>query len=162
MKPSQFRAVLALLALVLLVALALLLRSEGEAADTASAPKPTDFAEPAKTSVLAPEAVAESSEPSRSAPSEAPAAEVASPIRDGHFRVRVLHHETLEPLAGAEVRWAESEKLADPRRSPFVFDPNIEERWTEHGHFDTSDASGEIWIDPPAEQFRVEIGRAHV
>ncbi|MCY3003259.1 MAG: carboxypeptidase-like regulatory domain-containing protein [Planctomycetota bacterium] len=162
MKPSQTRTVLALLALVLLVALALLLRSEGDVADTASAPEPTPLAESLETASSASESVADASEPSRTAPREEPAAAVTSPARDGLFRVRVLHHETLEPIAGAQVRWAESEKLADPRRSPFVFDPNIEERWTEHGHFDTSDASGEIWIDPPAEQFRVEATRGNL
>jgi hypothetical protein len=156
------QAVGALLALALLVALGVLWRGEGEAADTASAPAPAEVSEPANPSTVASPSTQVAHESSREAPKETPAAEVTPPVRDGLFRLRVLHFETLEPIAGAQVRWAESAKLADPQHSPFVFDAHIEERWAAHGHFDTSDASGEIWIDPPAEQFRVEATRGNL
>lgn len=162
MRPSQIRVVLALLALVLLVALGLLWRRDDEVVDTATAPAPAELAEPLEASPAPTEAIGDSSEPSRESPREEPATEPAPPTRDGLFRVRVLHHETLEPLAGAEVRWAESEKLADPRGSPFLIDPAVEERWANFGHLDTSDAAGEVWIDPPAEQFRIEATRGNL
>jgi hypothetical protein len=159
-KPSQLRGVLALFALVLLVALGLLLRSAGEAADSASASEPTEFAAPVETSESTPERVTDSSEPSRTVPREEPAAEVASPTRDGLVRVRVLHHETLEPIAGAQVRWIEASDLKDPERSPFVFDPNAETRWETLGQTATCDATGEVWIAPPKGWYRMEATHA--
>jgi hypothetical protein len=148
------QAVGALLALTLLAVLGLLLRSEGEAADNASAPKPTESAEPVKTSVLAPGAASDAKESSRVEPELASPPSTTPP--DERIRVRVLHHETLEPLAGAEVRWIEGAELRDPELSPFVFDPTSESRWVEGCQLVTCDAAGEARLPKPESSLRVE------
>lgn len=153
---SSLRAFAALLVLAVIVALALFLRREDRGADAALAPASAEQAPTTVTTPLEPEVEPEESPTSRIAPQEPPAVATASPTPEGLFRLRILHFQTLEPIAGAQVRWVGISKLSDPARDPSLLDPLLEERWAKHGQVGTSDARGEIWIKPTEDTLRAE------
>jgi hypothetical protein len=162
MKRSSWLALLMLLLVALVATFLWRPRAEGDAA-SADSTKGADL-----SSLASMTAVEVDEDERRIAPEAANVAagtnsEPARAIRDGLVRVRVLHLETLEPLSGAHVRWAEVERLQDPGFVPLVFDPDVEERWSKHGRSTTSDAAGEVWLEVPSTMLHIEatLGNLH-
>jgi hypothetical protein len=162
MKRSSWLALLMLLLVALVATFLLRTRTEGDAASANS----TSGAE--SSSMTLSSAVGVDEEERQIAPEPANAATAMSSgseraARGGLVRLRVLHLETLEPLPGAFVRWAEIEHLQDPGFLPYPFDAEVEERWSKHGRSTTSDAAGEVWIEAPSTLLHVEatLGNLH-